>query len=453
MRKETLKLLIVDDEPDYRDMLRILLIKQGYTADTASSADDAVKRMETQTYDILLTDLMMAGTRGDDLVGVVKARFPDTECIVITGYGSIDNAVETIKRGAFSYIIKSGDPQELLIEIGKIEKIKALSQENKRLKSEISNTAGLLQSKSEAFCNAVHYAEKAAETQANILILGESGVGKEVFARHIHHISSRRNEVFMAVNCHALSDTLLESELYGHEKGAFTGSQNRRIGRFEGADGGTLFLDEIGDMPASTQVKILRNIENREIERIGSNHPIPVDFRLISATNRNLVREIAAGRFREDLYYRINTVALEIPPLRKRKEDLPMLVTHFIQKAGQELKKNISGVDGPLMDRLMAHDYPGNIRELKNIIERLMVLAEGDVLTLAGARQYDVISGSQNPHPYGTTLREARKHAERSHILQILKAAGGNIDEAAKRLDISSRQLYNKIKEYEIPTE
>ncbi len=449
--KIPMKLLIVDDEKDFRELLRIILIKQGYQADMAADGNEALKRLEENAYDIVLTDMMMPGIGGNDLVDIIQERYKDTSCIVITGYGSIENAVETIKRGAFSYIIKSSDPQELLIEINKIATIKSLSQENSRLRNVLSGPEALLQTQNESFRNAVLYAEKAAVTTANILILGESGVGKEVFARYIHEKSPRKSEIFMAVNCHSLSDTLLESELYGHEKGAFTGSQTRRIGRFEAADGGTLFLDEIGDMPVNTQVKILRNIENREIERIGSNASIHVDFRLISATNRNLQKEISSGRFREDLYYRINTVTIEIPPLRKRKEDLPMLVGFFVEKAARELKKNVFSVAPDLMDRLMAHDYPGNIRELKNIIERLVVISEGDILTLQGARQYDVFSGSTEEKGAGSSLREVRKHAESSHIIQTLKETGYCVESAAELLQISSRQLYNKIKEYDIP--
>lgn len=448
--KMAMKLLIVDDERDFRELLRIILIKQGYQADMAADGSEALKKLEENTYDIVLTDMKMPGIGGNVLVDIIQERYKDTACIVITGYGSIENAVETIKRGAFSYIIKSSDPQELLIEINKIATIKSLSQENSRLRHVLSGPEALLQTQNEAFRNAVLYAEKAAVTTANILILGESGVGKEVFARYIHEKSERRSGIFMAVNCHSLSDTLLESELYGHEKGAFTGSQTRRIGRFEAADGGTLFLDEIGDMPVNTQVKILRNIENHEIERIGSNASIHVDFRLISATNRSLLKEIGSGRFRDDLYYRINTVTIEIPPLRKRKEDIPMLVAFFVEKASKELKKNVSSVAPDLMDRLVAHDYPGNIRELKNIIERLVVISEGDTLTLQGARQYDVFSGSVQTQGASTSLREIRKQAESSHIIQVLKESDYRIELAAELLQISSRQLYNKIKEYDI---
>lgn len=446
-----MKLLVVDDERDFRELLRIILEKQGYQADTAADGETALRYLDENAYDIVLTDMMMAGIGGNDLVKIIHERYSGTECIVITGYGSIENAVETIKRGAFSYIIKSSDPQELLIEIRKIATIKGLSQENQCLRNALTEQKALLKSQNEAFENAVIYAEKAAATSANILILGESGVGKEVFARYIHEKSNRHTGVFMAVNCHSLSDTLLESELYGHEKGAFTGSQTRRIGRFEAANEGTLFLDEIGDMPTTTQVKILRNLENHEIERIGSNIPIKVDFRLICATNRNLLKEIANGRFREDLYYRINTVIIEIPPLRKRKEDLPMLVDYFVAKAAGELKKERFEIAPDLMDRLMCHDYPGNIRELKNIIERLAVLSEGNTLTLQGARKYDVFSANPESKATGDSLREIRKQAERSHIALVLKESGYNIDRSAEILEISSRQLYNKIKEYAIP--
>lgn len=446
-----LNLLVVDDEKDFRELLRIILLKQGYLADTAANGEEALRLLGEKPYDILLTDMMMSGMGGRELVGLARERHPGLECIVITGYGSIETAVETIKQGAFSYIIKSSDPQELLIEIQKIAKIKTLSEENERLRHAMDTPEAQLKTASPVFAEAVRYAEKAAATTANILILGESGVGKEVLARYIHQKSPRSANVFMAVNCHSLSDTLLESELYGHEKGAFTGSQTRRIGRFEAADSGTLFLDEVGDMPLTTQVKILRNIENREIERIGSNLPVKVDFRLICATNKSLGKEIRNGRFREDLYYRINTVVIDLPPLRERREDLPMLVEFFAARAAAELKKDRFTIAPDLMERLLTHGYPGNIRELKNIIERLAVLADGEVLTLRGARRGDVFNAGMEAHAGGESLREVRRAAERNHILRILAENDHCIDKSAAILEISSRQLYNKLKEYEIP--
>lgn len=445
------RILIVDDEKKFREILKAILNKRGYSVDCARNGSEAVKMMRDDGYDIVLTDLMMDAMDGMELIKYIRDNKLNAKCIIITAYGSIENAVEAIKEGAFSYFIKSNSPQELIFEIEKIVKINKLSLENELLKNQVSNFEAMLSTKSEKFSNILELAEKVARTDANVLILGESGVGKEIITRYIHKKSSRAENILVAVNCHALPDNLLESELYGHEKGSFTGSTQMRKGRFETAEGGTLFLDEMGDIPFSTQVKILRSIESKEIERLGSSTPIKVDFRLICATNKDLNVEIAEKRFREDLYYRISTVTIEIPPLRDRKEDLPMLIDFFVEKSQKDLKKRISSIDSGLMKVLMGYDYPGNIRELKNIIERLIVMSEGDVITLSDAEKYNIFS-NQNNFEAGEkrSLKEVRSLAERKHILDVLHEKDYNMELAAEVLQISSRQLYNKLKEYEI---
>ena len=288
-------------------------------------------------------------------------------------------------------------------------------------------------------------------SNSNILILGESGTGKEVIAKHIHQCSSRKDENFVAVNCQVFSDGLLESELFGHEKGAFTGAIEKRIGRFEEADKGTLFLDEIGEIHPNIQVKLLRSIENKSIERIGSNKKIGIDLRLISATHKDLFKNIEKGEFREDLFYRINTIIIEIPPLRERKEDIPAFINFFLNMFKNEMKKNIENIEGELLEILMNYDYPGNIRELKNIIERLVVLSDSNMLSKRDLPIIRVKSNETGRTDLNLrTLKDVRQNAERKHIQQILMNCGNNISEAAKVLDISRRQLYNKIYEYNI---
>ena len=442
-----LRLLLVDDEKEYRTLLQVILEKAGYTTDAAENGYAALRLIGENDYDVILTDMRMEGVDGMQLLEHINMLEKNIKCIVITAYASVENAVEAMKKGAFSYFIKSNDPRELILNLQNLEKMKNLSEQNMMLKNAIAGNHYPMESQSPEFQKVISYAEKVAKTDSNVLILGESGVGKEVIARFIHQCSNRRDEIFMPVNCHSFSDSLLEAELYGHEKGAFTGSQGQRKGRFEAADKGTLFLDEIGEISQSNQSKILRNIENKEIERIGSNKSIKVDFRLICATNKNLKSEILNSNFREDLYYRISTLIIEIPPLRKRKEDLRPMITYFLNRACVELKKNVESIDEPLMEVLLNYDYPGNVRELKNIIERMVVLAENDRLTIQDISQYDIFS-STNHRAGNRSLKEIRQAAERSHIMRMLDAADYNMDEAAAILEITPRQLYNKVNEY-----
>lgn len=450
MNSET-NILIVDDEKNFRELLRAILKKRGYKADCVQNGLEAVKVMKSDQYDIVITDLMMDAMSGMDLIKHIKENRIKSKCIVVTAYGSIENAVEAIKEGAFSYFIKSNNPQELIFEIEKIVEINRLSNENKLLRSQVSGLDAMLNTKSEKFENVLKLAEKVASTDANVLILGESGSGKEILTKYIHMKSGRSDNILVSVNCHALPETLIESELYGHEKGSFTGSEGLRKGRFEAAHGGTLFLDEIGDIPLTSQAKILRSIENKEIERIGSNDSIKVDFRLICATNRNISRDIADKKFREDLYYRISTVTIEIPPLRERREDLPLLIEFFMEQSSKEMKKDIRSIDEKLMKVLLAYDYPGNIRELKNIVERLTVMAEDDCITLEDANKYNIfLNSSEYESDPNLSLKEIRSRAEKRHISEVLDKNNFNMELSAETLQISSRQLYNKVKEYEI---
>ena len=446
MINDTMRILIVDDERRYREVFQLILGEEGYITQTAGSGEEAVALLKRESFNLVLTDLVMENMDGIALLNHIKENYKTTEVIIVTGYGTVQNAVEAMKKGAYTYFIKSHDPEELLLEIRNLKKMVNLENDNELLREQ-QNTAGYqLNSKNKSFRKVLDIAEKAARSNSNILLLGESGVGKEVFARYIHNCSERNTRNFIPVNCHALSASLIESELFGHEKGAYTGAEGMRKGKFEAAHGSTLFLDEIGEMTVSSQVKLLRTLENRKIERIGSNKQIDVDFRLICATNRNLKESIEAGQFRDDLFYRISTITIEIPPLRERKEDLPELIEYFFRVIEKEQKKEISFIDDSVMYILLSYNYPGNVRELKNIIERLIVLSENGKVSASDLPQFPHSSTNRDI----LSLRDVRRETESRYIKEILLLCNNNITEAAEKLQMSRRQLFNKIQEYEL---
>lgn len=445
------KVLVVDDELEFRNVYKLMLQYKDYEVTLAASGEECLKILDKNSYDLVLTDLKMDGIDGIELLKKIKESNYNCEVILITAFSTVENAVTAMKLGAFGYFIKGQDPQILLKEIEKLVKINELKNDYKIIRNNLMNYNYFLETNSNKFKEVLRIAEKAAESNSNILILGESGCGKEVIAKYIHQFSKRKDKNFVAVNCQVFSDGLLESELFGHEKGAFTGAIEKRIGRFEEADKGTLFLDEIGEIPANTQVKLLRVIENKCIERIGSNNKINIDLRLISATNKNLAKEIAEGRFREDLFYRINTIIIDVLPLRERKEDITSLINYFLNNFKFEMKKNISNIEDGLMEILINYDYPGNVRELKNIIERLVVLSENGILRKKDLPSVKVRNEENFEFSTGLrTLRDVRQNAEISYIKHVLERCNNNISEAARVLDISRRQLYNKLYEYNI---
>ncbi|MGE5632400.1 MAG: sigma-54-dependent transcriptional regulator [Caulobacteraceae bacterium] len=445
------KILIVDDEKEYRETYRMILESRGFIVGEAECAKEALEIMENEYYPLVLTDVLMPGMDGMEFLKEIKKNNEKSvEVIMVTGYGSIETAVQAMKMGAFGYFIKSHNPEELMIEIDKAKKIINLqNQKNMTVKNK-ENRRFLYQSKNPKMKEILDIIDTIGKSNTNVLLLGESGVGKEVMAQMLHDKSQRAAMPFIAINCQSFSDNLLESELFGHEKGAFTGAVDRRIGRFEEASGGTIFLDEIGEMSLNTQVKLLRVLENKTIERVGSNKSIYVDFRLISASNRILTQEVKNGKFREDLLYRINTITLEIPPLRERKEDIADMIEFFVRIYKNELKKDIKGIDNETMNYLMSYDYPGNIRELKNIIERLIVLSTNGVLRMnfgAGSGQKKEIDPiHMEIKPY----REAKRDFEIDYLINILKHCNNNITQAAKLIGISRRQLFNKIIEHNL---
>lgn len=447
---DSLKILVVDDEAQYQEVINMILQSEGYETKVANSGEEALEILEKEKFQLVLTDLKMNGMDGIHLLEEIKNNYVDTYVMLITGFGTIKNAVEAMKKGAFGYFIKGNNPGELLREIEKI-KIECESVE----KVEEINNKFLLETKNYKFRQIIKIAQKAASADVNVLITGESGTGKEVMARFIYENSKRKNEKFVAVNCQSLSSSLLESELFGHEKGSFTGATNRRIGRFEEAHGGTLFLDEVGEIDLNTQVKLLRVLENRTIEKIGSNKTIDVDFRLICATNKDIREAIENKEFREDLFYRINTISIHLPSLKERKEDLPMLIDFFLKKSSAKYNKKIVKVEGDVMNYLLNYEYKGNIRELKNILDRLVVLSDNGVIRKELVST-NILSNEEEECSNFLKLedikplKEIKQEAEANYIKKVLDRFNGNITKSAEYLEISRRQLFNKIVEYNV---
>lgn len=447
------KILIVDDNADYRETYKMLLTKKGYIIDAASSAEEAFQLMDKEFYPLIISDIMMPGINGVEFLEKVKDKYNKSiELIMVTGYGSVETAVQAMKLGAFGYFIKSHNPEELLIEIEKVHKIFSLQNVNEFNKNS-KKSRYLYTSKNKQMLSIYEMVEQVANSNSNVLITGESGVGKEIIAHMIHDKSSRSNKPFIPINCGYFSTGLIESELFGHEKGAFTGAATTRIGHLEEANEGTVFLDEIGDMEEVTQVKLLRVLETRQIERIGSNKLIDVDFRLVSATNKDLKKAVADGKFREDLFFRINTIEIKIPPLRHRKEDIEDLIYFLLDRYNRETGKGIIAIDENTKQQLIEYNYPGNIRELKNIIERLVVLSRGNILRGDLFNNAKLINNDIEKIESSyeiNTYKEAKRNFEIKYIKEILRRCNNNITHAAKVMDISRRQLFNKIVEYEL---
>jgi DNA-binding NtrC family response regulator len=433
--------LIVDDEAVVRDSLSKWLREEGYEVGTAENATEALKQMVAQRWDLALVDIRMPGTDGIELQKRLRQIDPDLIVIIITGYASVETAVQALKQGAYDYVTKPFDPDDIAHLIRNAIGHRRAARESLRLQETLAEVIPPVElvGNSAPMRAVLQAIETVAPTDATVLITGESGTGKELVARAIHRLSPRRFHPFVVIHCGALPETLLESELFGHEKGAFTGAQYRRKGKFEIADGGTVFLDEIGDISLKTQTDLLRVLQDHQITRIGSTQPIQVDFRCIAATHRNLEQLIAEGSFRPDLYYRLNVFRIELPPLRQRPDDIPLLVEHFVRKFSQQMNKPIVRVAPEAMALLQAHPWPGNVRELENAVERAMVVAQGPEL-----RVQDFTLKLQGSEREPQTLEEV----ERAHILKVLEECGGNQTRAAQILDIDRVTLHNKLKRY-----
>lgn len=375
--KKNYNILIVDDEKEYSKVVSMILKDAGYSTDTCSNGEEAIEYIKKNEVSLIITDIRMPKMNGEELIVEVNKLGQDIDILVVTAYASIESAVNTIRNGATDYFVKSSNPEELLIKVDRICEMRHIKKKDEIIIKNQNLGDVFMESKNKEYRSILDICKRTADTNISVLLLGESGVGKEVVANYIHRISKRCKEPFIAVNCQEYPDGIVESELFGHEKGAFTGAIKSRIGKFEEANYGTLFLDEIGDVPLSTQGKLLRVLETKEIERIGSNKKMELDIRFIFATNRDLFLESEKGGFREDLLYRINALTLTIPALRDRKEDLPDLIDFFIKKISIDQKKKDILIDDRVINCLLEYDYPGNIRELKNIIERMIALSDG----------------------------------------------------------------------------
>lgn len=445
----SLKILIADDEKSILLSLKSYLKKKGYEVFTAEDGESALSVIKSQSIDFLLTDFRMPGKNGYELLTEVKSFNPNIYVVVITAFGTIEDAVKFMKKGAYDYLTKPIDLDELDLLLERMSERKLLLDENRELKKKLESKVrfdGIIASgtKMEEVLNT---ASRVADSKATVLIRGESGTGKEMVAKTIH-LAGKPDRPFVTVNAAALPDNLLESELFGYEKGAFTGATERRKGRFEEADGGTLFIDEVGDIPLSVQVKLLRAIQFGEIQRLGNNDTIKVDVRFIAATHRNLEEMIKAGEFREDLYYRLNVVPVLLPPLRERKEDIPALTEHFIKKHAERNHKQVSGLDARALDKLSRYNFPGNVRELENIIERAVVLSRGEYLTGKDIPELTSFGGKSkiiDPANLDHSYDEKMKEFEKIMITKALEEEGGNKSAAARRLGISERHLRSRL--------
>lgn len=442
-----LSILVVDDDKLVNEFIAETLGRTRHEITTAYSGEEARALLEQRGYDIVLTDIKMQKVSGMDVLRFVKERTPETAVIMITAYGTVKNAVEAMKLGAFDYLIKPSSPDEIELAINRAHDLIALRSENRRLRAEMQERYKELVGESSTMIEIKNLITEVAPTRSTVLISGESGTGKELIARAIHYQSDRAEMPFVKINCPAIPEGLFESELFGHEKGAFTGADRQKRGRFEMADGGTILLDEISEIPVNLQGKLLRALQEREFERVGSVTPIQVDVRVLATTNRNLKKEIADGNFREDLFYRLNVIPVEVPTLRERPEDIPLLAEHFIRRYNNETGKEVRGVDSAAMKLFTAYHWPGNVRELENFIERAVVISKNRMLGVTDFPQSLVLGKADET---GGDLRPGMSvhEAEKILILKTLKDQGGNRTRAAELLGINPRTLRNKLHEY-----
>jgi two-component system response regulator PilR (NtrC family) len=444
------KILVVDDEKAIRESVSLILSDEGYETEIASNGKEALKHLNEQDFEVMITDLKMPEMDGLELIKKSLKICPGTSVIIITAHASVESAIEALRIGAFDYILKPFDFDDLILKVQRLINHKELALENQALRKEVeekydfSNIIG----QSHEMQGVFNLIKKVSSTKGNVLITGKSGTGKELVARAIHFHSPRKNKRFVAINCGAIVGTLMESEFFGHKKGSFTGAINEKDGYFKISNLGTLFLDEVGDIPLPLQVKLLRAIEEEEIYPVGATNPINVDVRIIAATNRNLAKEVDKGNFREDLFYRLNVVEIQLPTLTDRKEDIPLLIQHFIQKYNRELNRHIKNPDNKTMRILRNHEWKGGIRELENVIERALILCEGDIITPGDLPPNMVNIEIADEMP--TRLKDAVAYFEREHIKRILQKTAINKEEAANILGISLSSLYRKMDELKI---
>ncbi len=452
---ERAKILIAEDERTQRDLLEGFLRKEGFSVEAAANGKEALQKLQSNFFDIALIDYKMPELDGLQTLKEIRRLYPDLPVVMMTAYGTVETAVAAMKEGALDYLTKPIDLDELLLMLQRVVERSNLIRENRELKVKLQERY--------AFAHIVYGSPKmeevmglvarVASSQATILIRGESGTGKELVANAIHYASPRSGKPWVKVSCAAIPETLLESELFGHEKGAFTGAVQRRVGRFEEADGGSILLDEIGDLSPSTQVKLLRVLQDKEFQRLGSNTTLKADVRVIAATHRNLEETIKKGLFREDLYYRLNVISITLPPLKERKEDIPLLIDYFLKKYSKENQKSISDISKEARALLLRYSYPGNVRELENLVERAVVLCRGDTITTQDLPFHVKDQKSEKPweiHKKEKTLPESLEEIERDSIIKALHQFQGVQTKAADSLGISERVLRYKMKKYGI---
>ncbi len=437
--------LIIDDEEKLRTLLGRIISLDGFNVLQAGTVKQGLKLLQKESVDVLLCDVKLPDGNGVEVIKEVRQNFPQTECILLTAYGNIEDCVQAMKNGAFDYITKGQDNNRIIPLLHRAFEKANLQKRVRQLEEKVQKKYGFdtIIGQSKELIDSITIAKKVAPTDATILLLGETGTGKEVFAQAIHNNSNRASQSFQALNCSALSREILESELFGYKAGAFTGAQKDKRGLIEEADGGTLFLDEIGDMPVDLQTKLLRVLENHSFIKVGDTKPITVNVRIIAATNRDLANDVKEGRFREDLFYRLNTFIISLPPLRERKKDIPELAAFFLKQFAPKTNTGVNSMRKDFLDQLQKHNWKGNIRELKNIMERAVIMAEGQELTIKDLT-LDLQLDDSGTEGFELAL------AEKKHIQKVLRHTKGNKTEAAKLLNIGIATLYRKIEEYQL---
>jgi two-component system response regulator HydG len=447
MTEAPAQILVIDDDKALRDACYQILSRQGYQVELAAGARQGLTLLERLSFDAILLDLVMPDLDGLEALKKVRALDPDVEVIIITGYGTIQSAVECIKAGAFHFLSKPFVPDDLRNLVSRALEKRRLDLENLYLRQELKakDERRVLVYESESMARIMDMIARVAPTDSTVLITGESGTGKGLVAQKIHQLSQRARRPFITVDCGTLVETLFESELFGHVKGSFTGADANKVGKFELAQNGTLFFDEISNISLEVQAKLLRAVEERKISKVGSHRVITVDVRIVAATNKDLARAIKDGTFREDLFYRLNVVLLQMPPLRERKSDIPLLVQHFLEKYNTRLRKDIRGISPEALDLLVRHDWPGNVRELENTVERLVVLSNGPYLEPADLAFAGTILTSRTD-----AAAVSLKDLERNHILHTLQHCDGHKSEAARALGIDRKTLREKLKRYNL---
>ena len=456
------RVLIVDDERSMREFLEILLRGEGFTVELADGGESAVARLEAgaSDVDLVLTDLKMPRVSGLEVLDTVKRLSPDTEVVMMTAFSTTETAIEAMKKGAYDYVAKPFKVDEITVVIHKALEKRRLALENQRLRGELRTRYSFhnIIGKSRAIREVFDVVERVARTRTSVLISGETGTGKELIAKAIHYHSPRRDQPFMVINCGAIPDQLMESELFGHAKGAFTGAATAKKGLFQEADGGTLFLDEVGELSLGLQVKLLRALQERRIRPVGQAHEVPVDVRILAATNKDLEHEVERGRFRQDLFYRLNVIQVRMPALRERREDVALIAQHFLERFAREMEKPMRGIAPDAIEAMTAYRFPGNVRELENIIERAVTFEVSDILTpqslprhVLEPRSVRPVSAERVEIPGdGMDLDGLLAELERGYLVEALRRTGGNRTEAAKLLGVSFRSIRYKLDKYDV---